>query len=791
MTTPAPHELQTRSPGKAGWSGGVSGGLVAGLAVALTVMVLLPCFVPTTPVRYFESDPRVSLGIGQEDVLTDLGPAAVAWLQVITTAIAALGLMVAVGCGVKLSKWAVALAGLGMMAAAYHLTKGTARWEDWTQGGAWIAAAMTGLAAMHLAQIEAARRWIVGLCVAAAVPLLAEAGWYVWVEHPESVAFFETHRAELFAARGMTPGSEAAALYERRLRFADATGTFGLSNVLASVAAVWGMAGLGLLMSLGWRRASGAARWAWVAAGLATGSAWAVVWLTASKGAVVAAAMVAGLAVYLWVAKRFSVGAKEIPGVALGLVAIAVAAVLVRGAMGPPPAPVDGFVADVAIEGERSLLFRAHYFSAAVRIAADHPVLGSGSRGFADAYPAAKNPLNPESVTSTHSVLVDQITMLGVGGWAWSALLVGWLWRAGRGFAARPDEAEQDGLDKADSGVGAGVPRSAVWMSVAGAVVLFGVALVVRQASLYLDSAIVWLLAIAGFVAVAAVLGSTGMISARAQRVALLLAATVALVHNQVEMAFFQPASMGVLWLIVGAAGAGAGAAWPTRPSDTEAGAKDTPEKKAYGSLGMAGGFGLAVVIGMVIVAAGAGQHERAMAGAEAALRRGDGALTLSRLAEAQDAAGLDTRALRWRVQLYAIEPMPWLVEAGRVREAKARVEEALLWIDQAIAAEQRPTTVSRLRASLLERATQRWGDADTFAAAESAFAELAEKSPYNIRDRLAWADLAWAAGRREVARERYLAVLELREQKYLDPADPLRADEFARVRAVLDTPGE
>ena len=117
------------------------------------------------------------------------------------------------------------------MAAVVHATKGTARWEDWTQAGAWIAAAMAGLSAMHLAQFESARRWVVALCAAAAVPLLAEAGWYVWIEHPESGAFFENHMHELLAARGIAPGSEAAALYERRLRFADATGTFGLSNV--------------------------------------------------------------------------------------------------------------------------------------------------------------------------------------------------------------------------------------------------------------------------------------------------------------------------------------------------------------------------------------------------------------------------------------------------------------------------------------------------------------------------------------------------------------------------------
>lgn len=788
MTSPLQPAPPTPTPGLRG--------LIAGSAAALTVMVLLPCFVPTTPVRYFESDPRMGLdlGLGGDTPLTELGPAAVAWLQTLTAIVAGVGLIVAIAAGARLSKVAVLLTGLGMAAALFHMISTAARWEDWTQGGAWIAAAMTGLAAMHLGQHEAGRRWIVALCVAAALPLLAEAGWYVWVEHPESVRFFETHRDEILAARGMTLDSEAAALYERRLRFADATGTFGLSNVLASVAAAIGLAGAGVFISTWVGRKRQHARWVIAASALATAAAVLVVWLTTSKGAVVAIAAAAGLAVLVLVATRWRRAQAWLPVVALGLVALAIGAVLVRGAMGPPAPPVGGFVADAAIDGERSLLFRFHYWSAAADIAADSPILGSGSRGFADAYPAAKNPLNPESVTSTHNVLIDQITMLGVGGWAWSGLLLWWLWGAARSAGSLgniPDESDDSRLaDTTDPTV----PRSAVWGAVAAAVVVFGLTLGVRQSSLYLDSALVWLVGIAGFVGVAAVLGSAGLVTPRGQRLALLLAATVVLVHNQIEMAFFQPTSMGLLWLVVGAAGAGAVS---TRAFSVSQSASPQATPPAPGKFIAAGGLGLVIVVVMMFYAVGVGHHERAMAGAEAALRRGDHALAVDRLAEAQHAAGLDTPALRWRVQLHALEPMSVLVNAGRSAEAQRRVEEALNWIDESVATEPTeppPTPIARLRASLLGLRATQTRIPQTWAEALTAYAALAERSPYNIQDRLAWADLAWQAGDRDEAIGRYAEVLELREQKYLDAADPLTPEQLSRVRAVLtavDASGE
>ena len=311
--------------------------------------------------------------------------------------------------------------------------------------------------------------------------------------------------------------------------------------------------------------------------------------------------------------------------------------------------------------------------------------------------------------------------------------------------------------------------------------------LVVRQSKLYIDSALAWLVAIGGFIAIAAVLGTPGALKERAQRIALLLAGAMALVHNQVEMAFFQPPSMGVLWLVVGAAGAGlASSSRPTSGNAEEAKAVITPTVKPSVGLSLAGIAGLVMVVVTGALAVGVTRHEQLMAGAEAALRRGDTALAIERLAKAQDAAGLDTRALRWRVQLHAFDPMRVLTEMNRVDDAQMRLGETIAWLKDAVPEDRSPTTVTRLRASLLERAALEWGGKERFAAAESAFAALAKQSPYNIQDRLAWADLAWAAGDQDLARQRYAEVLELREQKYLDPADPLSPAELKRVRETL-----
>lgn len=739
----------------------------------LAVCVLIPCVTPTTPTVYFDVDPRLSVGLDSGgEVVTAIGPTGMATLQGGTVLLAVLGIAAAVwagGPGTRLLWWAIVLAGLGVLAAVGHMFDGNARWEDWTRGGAWVTAAAVGVAGYHVAQHPAARRWIAALLCAATIPLAAEAAWDVWVQHADDVAYFEAHRGELLNMRGFEASSEQAALYERRLRTAEASGVFTTSNLLASVAGALGLCGAALFVT---RRFRGGGGWAGLVCAVAGAL---TVWLTTSRGAAVAVVMAAALLVWLVLTQCRRAPRWITPALALGLVALAFSAVLVRGGMGPPEAPADGFVAGRAIEGERSLLFRAQYWSASAQMMAGHPLRGVGARGFADGYPAAKDPLNPETVTSAHNVFVDQIAMLGMGGVAWSALLLGWLglaaWRVA-GVLAGQSAGEVNDAKPLPVG------RGDVWLAVSAAVVVFGVSLSVRQATLYLDTAVLWLVAAAGFVAVAAVLGSRDAASDRVRQIGLLLAAAVVLVHNQIEMTFFQPESMGLMWLIVGSAAAGSAGAGKARAA---------PAKPRWVTPIIGAVLAASLLAGMGIYLAGVVRHESAMEGAAAALRRGDNAVAVERLERAQHAAGWDTEALRWRVRLHAVEPLGPLVQSGREGLARQRVDEAIAWINEATKTRGTPATIARLRGQLLDRRAMTTGDRpDDLAAAQAAYEQLRPLSPYNVQDAWLRADLAKRRGDRESARELFREVLALREMKYLDPADPLTASQLQSTREYL-----
>ncbi|MEM7627397.1 MAG: O-antigen ligase family protein [Planctomycetota bacterium] len=761
-------------------------GLIAVAAVALVAAVLVPCVTPTTPTVYFDTDPRLSAGLGMgADVVTELGPRGTSALQLITVLLAVVGTAAAVWAGARLSWWVVTLAGLGGLAAAAHMVDGNARWEDWTRGGAWLTAASVGVAGYHLAQLPAARRWVVALLCAATVPLAAEAVWDVRVQHAEDVRYFEAYQDELLALRGIEPGSEQAALYERRLRTPEASGVFTTSNLLASVAGALGLgaAALGVMGLLGARWRSGAA---WVALGCGAAGGL-TVWLATSRGAAVAVVMVAGLLAWLVATRSRNMPRWVTPALAVALVALAFGAVLVRGAMGPPDPPADGFVPGRVVEGERSLLFRAQYWSASARIAAHHPLRGVGTRGFADAYPAAKDPLNPETVTSAHNVFVDQITMLGAGGVAWSALLLAWLGLAGWrcrdavGHASTSDEVKVEGQ-------GRPVHRLRAWMALAmafsAACGIFGVCLAVRWPTLYYDASEnfdpirLWLFAAIAFSIVAAVLGVPGILPAYAQRSALFITSAVVLVHNQIEMTFVRPESMALMWLIVGGAAAGA-----IRAAQSPTAAK----KNRWVSLALAGVAAAVLLTGMGVYVAGVNRHESAMAEAAAALRRNEVPLAVERLERAQHAAGWDTEALRWRVTLHAAEPMGYLVQAGHEAEAQGRVDEALAWIDEAVAGRGLPSTAARLRGQLLDRWAMVKGDhPEDITAAQEAYETLRPRSPYNVQDAWTRADLARRAGEFEQAASLFREVLALREQLYLDAADPLTASQLAEAQEFL-----
>ena len=327
-------------------------------------------------------------------------------------------------------------------------------------GSCWVSALAAGIGVRALASDPVVRKWVFSLVLACAMPLAIQSLVQVFVEHPATVASYRANPQAFLDAQGWTPGSAMARNYERRLMQPEATGWFGMANVHATFGAAFVIGWLGVVAGpvIEQRLAKGrepkkstrkssetsgtdvnpSIRGESLLLGLMLVLAVAMLAMTGSKGGFAACVLGLGMLVAGWaVLPRVIVhfrgrgsprGARVIellppllgPLVAVGMIGL----IAMRGALGTSI-------------GELSLLFRWFYISAATRIFGEQPLLGVGPADFRPAYELAKNPLSPEEVTSPHSVVFDWISMLGVGGVAWTMLLLSWAMALGYGvFAA-------------------------------------------------------------------------------------------------------------------------------------------------------------------------------------------------------------------------------------------------------------------------------------------------------------------------------------------------------------------
>jgi len=723
--------------------------------LALLVPALLPLLVTVSPELYFQFDPRL---LTRGYSLTELGPAGAAWLCVYSVAAAGAALAVAACRGVRISALLLGLAGLGMAACAVHIVGGSL--ADRTTAGAWLAGAALAVGAAHLGQLPDARRWAGAALLAVTIPVALDAAFYVFVSHPMTVETYMATRDQTLASRGWAPGSAEAIKYEQRLRANDATGAFGLSNVLGSFAAVFTLAGLTLgVLTLR------AKRWASVAvAGGLAALGGLTLYLTQSKGAMAAAvAGVVMLGATLACAgrprRRAAAGA-----LALLLVAGALALVLARGAMGPPG----------DAQGERSILFRYHYLQGVANLLrGESPravLLGVGPDGFGQLYPRYKNPISPESVTSAHNVFADWAAMLGVGGVALGAVLGVLLWRGASALRPTNKDAAQPGLAGAHR-----VPRPVVVAAAALAAVLFGTEYVVSFAALGPASGVVWLVGLLGFVVVLVALARRCAVRDAAWPAVALVAGVVLLVHGQIVMTFYNLAAVGPACFIVGLAGAGA--------------APDARRLTGRATLRYAPACVL--VLAAILLASGnaalVSRQQAQVASAEDALRRGDWQDAVEHLDRSAALIPADNKAVRWRVAL-RMEMAMELARHGMTGPARARLDGVFAILDDAQRAGLSPPQAERYRAQTHRLAATLLGDPDAPAYAAQAMRRAADLSPYNTHLHLDAADFALAAGDSAAAAAPRRQTLALHDAASLDPAHQLSPEDHARVTSTLGT---
>ena len=307
--------------------------------------------------------------------------------------------------------WAVIAATLGLAPVAYHgFVRSGLSYDDLRLGVAWTAGVLAAVALSRLPRPA----WLHTACVAITLSLVGAVAvksvGQVFHELPQTIETLERQQDAFLQSRGWEADGPQARAFERRLLQPTATAWFAMPNVAAAVAALGVIVGVGLALGPG-RKAPRAA-----ALALAGASA-AMLWTTGARAAM--ALTLAGLVavLLLGVADRFRrahAWARQ-PAIAwvvgLGAPACVALGLALRGLLGER---LD----------DLSILFRSQYAVGAARVSADHPLLGVGPDGFQSAYQRVKVPFSPEDVASPHSTPLDFIATLGLGGWAWVALLL-------------------------------------------------------------------------------------------------------------------------------------------------------------------------------------------------------------------------------------------------------------------------------------------------------------------------------------------------------------------------------
>ena len=731
--------------------------MLVGLTLAVLALVLVRCVVVCSPEVHWDVNPRNESG---SVVSTMLGPAPALWLDVLSVAVAAAALAAHGAVGGRISRLSVALVLLGIGACAYH---GGEHAEDLRRGAAWIAAAALALAGFHLAQHERPRRYIVAALVAMLVPMLLQAVVYIYFEFPATVEHFRQNEREIVDGRGWTFGSAQHELFKRRLLSVDAMGAFGLSNVFGSVAGAITLLAIGVA-------AGGARARIWrqtLLAGAAAAAGVVTVWMTHSKGAAaVLVACIALLVLTLWLPTR-PARRHLLPIAAVLLILLAIGAVLVRGAAGPPE----------TYQGERSVFFRYQYWQGAVSAISDQPLgdaaLGVGIKGFQQAYQVYKNPLNPEVVTSAHNVFVDNIVMLGLGGLAWSVLLLWWLWRSGIAAAtactARPSEDQQLRRRDDDRAGLLEVGGTDMLFGVVLAAAVFGTELAVSGVALLMPASFVgWSFGAIGFIACFVLFATPGWVRPGAATAGLFAAAAMLLIHNQIEMTFFHESAVVVAFFIVAVAAASVpGGGKYMRPASVMPWI--APLLLLVVTLGLTFWWAIPLARQQLTVAAAAD-----------ALRDHRDSDAVELLGEASQLISTDPRPYVQHARL--------LIESahrnGRTPgEAEPIIEQIESTLDAAAGAQLRDLSLLRLRAQLHEYKAQMLNLPGELDKATAAWEQVLAANPYGLQDHVATADMYWRMGRPDDAKRLYQRCLLLDEQAYLDPGKQLNDKDRQRVR--------
>lgn len=711
------------------WSGMIGIVTIAAMRTAVAFM----------PQLLFDVDPAFDA-----TPLGAMGPVGSMTLDVLLLLACAVALLGEWLTGKGLDGWLVLLALAPLPVVMWH---GSSDAGDMWRGSTWLAAAFACVALAHLVRDRLMRVIVIAVLLAAIAPPLMRATAQLTYEHADTVKVFEEMREQIFRERGWDADSPAARIYERRLRNPQPTAWFITTNIFASMMAAGMVLSLGL--TVGAVRAKLQSGWPGVMT-MTAAAAGAGLYFSASKGA--ALAMIAGialLALYLAAAGRLGVVNRISGWLTPGMIALALAGVVFRGAM-----MSESFL------GDKSLLFRWHYMIAAWGVFADQPLVGTGPDNFQPAYMLHRVLRNPEEVTSAHSMFIDWLCMLGIAGAAWIVMTFLLLWRAGRLVAESSQSVDSHSHSHSSQ------PHDA--MRVAGWCIPLIASLAIIPAFLVewptLVAPLNILMRIFGLLGFAALGVMAAFVIDRAPEwiVNAAMAAAVAalVVHGQIEMTFAQ--SGAAVWALAMVGAAGAAHASSRRFSNAAA---------ALAAMAL----GAAVIWLSVTGIAPAHAQQRAMQQAAAMLRP---------IAEMPDDAGVilkQRRAAaaelvqayeRWPIHVHPLEAAAMQLQLACSHrdgpQPLGMLADARDLAHRAVAEHGKISSIS-LALGIDVQLAQLTNDDEYWQSAVALAQQMTEMDPNGLSAWRRLGDVLWLSGQRTEAVDAYQRALAINEQFELD----------------------
>lgn len=641
--------------------------LTESLVALLAALLAARTIVAWTPLLHFDIDPSA---ISREAVVpfAGMGPAGSMLMDGLTCTVA--GILLAMLAHGRCIAWPGALAvAAGMVAALDVGLVLRGDFENLWRGSAWVSAFLgAGALAATGAHARAARLQRIALAVLLSMVAvwIVRGSWQLIVEHPQTVAEYVASKEQFLAAQGWAADSVQAQSYERRLMQREATGWFGLSNIMAGLVGAAGLA-CGVLVMLARRTLSRVAVSVLLATALASG---AILLVNGSKGALASVAI--GVAAAWW-SRRSSWHARV--GLMAALV-LPVLAVVARGALG-------------ASLHEQSLLFRSHYWSGAWQVMLESWPWGCGPDAFQNTYTLHRPALAVEEVTSAHAAPVDWLATMGVAGVALSAAWVV-LMLAGADPGVKGPRKERSHGEAADGSL------RDLWMVSLIGLALVGVVAIMADP----DGRVLPVIGVVLAACVArSVIAATAPLDDAGWRVLATGVLSALVSHAMVEMTLWQPGSASWVLGTIGAFAVAARATCSMAQTATTITAPTVALRDGICWPGMVASAGVLVIASLQVVAASRTmEQEHAIASAAETLV--ENLFTSPARARAGDqllAAYDDHPALRRHLLLLKSADQVLQAATGDPDPARARV-----MFTEALAAADRAREAFPLRASLV-----------------------------------------------------------------------------------------